>query len=53
LRYDVTKNYTVTTRKAGGKIKGEVAVNFSYVIIGYSPKLYTCLGNAHFSVKPR
>jgi hypothetical protein len=51
--WKVTKNYTVRTRRSGRRIKGEVAVNFSYTVIGILPKLFVCVGNAHFSVKPR
>jgi hypothetical protein len=50
--YDVTKNYTVTTRRSGKTIKGELAVNWSWVDVSV-PKLYTCVGNARFSAKPR
>jgi hypothetical protein len=50
--YDVTKNYTVTTRRSGKAIKGELAVNWSWVDVSV-PKIYTCLGNASFSAKPR
>lgn len=50
--YDVTKNYTVTTRLAGGRISGELAVNWSWVDVSV-PKIYTCLGNARFSARTR
>jgi hypothetical protein len=46
--YDVTKNYTVTIRRADGRISGELAVNWSWVDVSV-PKIYTCLGNARFS----
>jgi hypothetical protein len=50
--WEVTKNYTVTTRRAGKRIRGELAVNFSWVDIS-GPKIFTCLGNASFTAKPR
>lgn len=50
--YDVTKNYTVTTSRSGTTIKGELAANWSWVDLSV-PKLYTCVGNASFSARPR
>lgn len=50
--YDVTKHYTVSTRRSGKAIKGALAVNWSWVDASV-PKIYTCVGNASFSAKPR
>lgn len=55
---EVTKNYTVTTRRRGRKITGRLEMSFSYAVPGwgyYGPTLttYICSGKAKFSAKPR
>jgi hypothetical protein len=53
----VTKNYHVTLKKAGKKIKGKLHMNFSYampVFDYYNPHLviYICRGDAKFTARP-
>jgi hypothetical protein len=50
--FDVTKNYTVTTHRSGKKITGDLAENWAWTLVTWPPKLYTCVGNSHFSAKP-
>lgn len=52
-----TKNYTVTTKAAGGgAISGRLAVNFSFLRPGYDiyhSTTFICNGTTSFNVRPR
>jgi hypothetical protein len=54
----VTKNYKVTTSKAGDRIKGKLHMSFSYampVFDYYNPHLviFICVGDTKFTARPR
>ncbi len=54
----VTKNYKVTTKKAGNKIKGKLHMSFSYAMPvfdywGARLVIYACSGDTKFTARPR
>jgi len=49
-----TKNYTVSVRRSGGKIKGKLKVNLSFLRLSLFkslPDTYICSGSTTFSAK--
>ncbi len=52
---EVTRNHTLTTRRAGRTIRGAIRVQYSFLIPKYpigTFSVYSCLGNTKFSAKP-
>ena len=51
-----TKNYTVSARRSGGKVKGKLKVNLAFFIpdlFRRLPYTYICSGSTSFSAKAR
>ncbi len=52
--WEVTKNYTVNLTRKGKKVKGKLALNFSFLVPDlYNPKIYVCQGTTRFTAKPK
>lgn len=52
--WEVTKNYTVNLTRKGKKVKGKLALNFSFLVPDlYNPKIYVCQGTTRLTAKPK